>query len=230
MPSRQNINLLRNVAAMPLSGRQSPLRERMRRSALALAESEGLGEVAWSYRIVPLEQPVGETLRLEGETLHAPWLLPASGQLTALACASCTVGPALEARVTALFTEKRASLGLALDEVGNELLFAASRLVQDRMLADAQRQGLSLSGELRPGDPGLAIDAHATVLRLAQAETIGVVARYSHTLYPLKSFSVVMGAGTNLPRANWSRCDSCPTRAKCKLAHREQAERELAQA
>jgi hypothetical protein len=223
MPSRQNINLLRNVAATPLSGRPSALRERMRRDALALAEREGLGEVAWSYRIVPLEQPVRETLRLEGETLHAPWLLPASGQLTALACAACTVGPALETRVTSLFTEKRASLGLALDEVGNELLFAASRLVQDRMLADAQRQGLCLSGELRPGDPGLAIDAHATVLRLAQAQAIGVTARYGHTLHPLKSFSVVMGAGIDLPKASWSRCDSCPTRSKCKLAQRELA-------
>ncbi len=223
MPSRLHINLLRNVAAMPMRGRPSALRERMRRDALALAQAEGLGEVAWSYRIVPLDQPVGETLRLEGEILHAPWLLPASGQLTALACAVCTVGPQLEARVTSLFTEKRASLALALDALGTELLFAAARLVQDRMLADAQRQGLSLSGELHPGDPGLGLDAHATVLRLAQAESIGVTARYGHTLYPLKSSSVVMGAGINLPKATWSRCDRCPSKAKCKLTQRELA-------
>ena len=223
MPSRQKIKLLRNVAAMPMGGRQSALRERMRRDALALAEREGLGEVACSYRIVPLDQPVGETLRLEGETLHAPWLLPTSGQLTALACAVCTVGPTLEARVTSLFTEKRASLALALDELGTELLFAAARLVQDRMLADTQRQNLSLSGELHPGDPGLGLDAHATVLRLAQAESIGVTARYGHTLYPLKSSSVVMGAGLDLPPATWSRCDRCPSQAKCKLAQRELA-------
>jgi hypothetical protein len=218
MPSRQNINLLRNVAALPLSGRPSALRERMRRDALALAEREGLGEVAWSYRIVPLEQPVCDTLRLDGETLHAPWLLPASGQLIALACAVCTVGAALGERVTTLFTEKRASLALALDELGNELLFAAARLVQDRMLVEAQRQGLNLSGELRPGDPGLGLDAHAVVLRLAQAETVGVSVRHGHTLFPLKSFSVVMGAGIDLPKANWSRCDHCPTKSRCKLA------------
>jgi hypothetical protein len=230
MPNRLDINLLRNVAAAPMPGRPSALRARMRREALALAESEGLGGVAWSYRFVPLEQPVTETLHLAGETLHAPWLLPASGQLTALACAAATVGPALEARVTSLFKEMRASIALALDELGNELLFAASRLVQDRMLADAQRQGLCLSGELRPGDPGMALSAHGAVLRLAQAESIGVSVLYGHTLYPLKSFSVVMGAGTDLPKATWSRCDTCPTRAKCKLAQRELAERAPAQA
>lgn len=215
MPSGR-LNLLRSVAAAPLRGRPSPLRERMRREALALALAENLADAAWSYRIVPLDSPVGETLRLEGETLHAPWLLPASGQLTALACAVCTVGSALEARVTSLFAEKRASLALALDELGNELLFATSRWLQDRMLADARRQQLTLSGELHPGDPGLGLNAHAAVLRLAQAEAIKVRLRHGHTLYPLKSSNIVMGAGIDLPKASWSRCDRCPSLAKCK--------------
>ena len=216
MPSGCALNLLLRVAAAPLPGRPSGLRERMRREALALVLSEDLADAAWSYRIVPLDSPVGETLCLEGETLHAPWLLPATGQLTALACAVCTVGPALEARVTTLFGEKRASLALALDELGNELLFATSRWLQDRMLADARRQQLTLCGELHPGDPGLGLDAHAAVLRLAQADAINVRLRYGHTLYPLKSSSVVMGAGIDLPKATWSRCDRCPSRAKCK--------------
>lgn len=215
MPSGR-LNLLRSVAAAPLRGRPSPLRERMRRDAVALANAEDLANAAWSYRIVPLDTPVGETLHLAGETLHAPWLLPASGQLTALACAVCTVGLALEARVTALFAEKRASLALALDELGNELLFATSRWLQDRMLADARRQQLKLSGELHPGDPGLGLNAHAAVLRLAQAEAINVSLRHGHTLFPLKSSNIVMGAGIDLPKAAWSRCDRCPSRAKCK--------------
>lgn len=221
MPSGRALNLLLRVAAAPLTGRPSGLRERMRREAVALALSENLADAAWSYRIVPLDSsPVGETLRLEGETLHAPWLLPATGQLTALACAVCTVGTALEARVTTLFGEKRASLALALDELGNELLFATSRWLQDRMLAGARRQQLTLCGELHPGDPGLGLDAHSAVLRLAQAEAINVRLRYGHTLYPLKSSSLVMGAGIDLPKATWSRCDRCPSRPKCKQVHR----------
>ena len=216
MPSGRAINLLLRVAAAPLPGRPSGLRERMRREAVALALRENLADAAWSYRIVPLDTPVGETLHLEGETLHTPWLLPASGRLTALACAVCTVGPAMEARVSSLFGEKRASLALALDELGNELLFATSRWLQDRMLADAKRQQLTLCGELHPGDPGLGLNAHAAVLRLAQAEGINVRLRYGHTLYPLKSSNIVMGAGIDLPKASWSRCDRCPSRAKCK--------------
>ena len=56
-------------------------------------------------------------------------LVPESGQLTALAVGIFTLGPALERRVTALFAERRMSLALALDKLGNELLFALSRRV-----------------------------------------------------------------------------------------------------
>ncbi len=223
MPSRRHLNPLKSVADAAMLGRSSPVRERMRKQAVALATAENLVDAAWSYRLVPLSQPVAETLHLEGETLHAPWLIPASGQLTGLACGVCTVGPALEARVSTLFAEKRASLALALDELGNELLFASSRLLQDRMLIEARRERLSLCGELHPGDPGLGLDAHAAILRLAQAQTIGITLRYGHTLFPLKSSSVVMGVGIDLPKATWSRCDHCPSRSRCKLAQREAA-------
>lgn len=224
MPSKRGLDLLRSVAQAPPPGRPSAVRERMRDEALDLVRAEQLTDAAYSYRIVPLDTPVGETLRLAGETLHAPWLLPASGQLTALACAVCTVGPRLEARVSELFAQKRASLALALDGLGNELLFAASRQVQDRVLADVRRSNLTMCGELRPGDPGLGLDAHAAVLRLAQADTIAVSLRGGHTLMPLKSASIVMGVGIDLPAASWSRCDHCPSRAKCRIVERAEAE------
>ena len=54
----------------------------------------------------------------------------------------------------------------ALDALGNELLFEVSRRAQDRLHADAVRRGLSLAGELRAGDPGLALDAQPAVLQL----------------------------------------------------------------
>lgn len=223
MPSKQGLDLLRTVAAAPPPGRPSAVRERMRGEALELVCTEQLADAAYSYRIVELDAPVGETLRLAGETLYAPWLLPASGQLTALACAVCTVGARLEARVSSLFAQKRASLALALDALGNELLFAVSRRVQDRVLADVRRGKLTLCGELRPGDPGLGLDAHAAVLRLAQADAIEVSLRGNHTLMPLKSASIVMGVGIDLPSPSWSRCDHCPSHSKCGVAERAAA-------
>lgn len=220
MPSQRGLDLLRGLARTALPGPAAPLRARQREAALALLRAENLAEPGYSYRILALDAPVGETLRLAGETLHAPRLLPATGQLTALACAVCSVGPKLEARVSSLFMQKRASLALALDALGNELLLAVSRRLQDKLLAEVRRRRLTLSGELRPGDPGLALEAQAAVLRLAQAEAIEVGLRGAHTLVPLKSMSMVMGVGVDLPSASWSRCDLCPSRAGCKLVAR----------
>ena len=110
---------------------------------------------------------------------------------------------------------------MALDEIGNELLYAVSRRLQDRMLLTARGRGLTMAGELRPGDPGLALNAQAGLLRLAEADSIGVHVFGGHMLHPIKSVSMMLGAGLDLPPVRWSRCDECRSRSTCKIVSRE---------
>jgi hypothetical protein len=196
-------------------------RQRFRQAAVELIAQEKLLAPAFSFQIVDLDMPAADTLQAGGERLYAPRLLPASGKLTALACGVATIGPRLEQRVGTLFKERHPSLALALDAIGNELLFAAVRCLQDRIMVAARQRGLTMAGELRPGDPGLALDTQGAVLRLAEAETIGVRVTQGQAIHPLKSSSQVLGVGTDLPPAHWSRCDDCRMRATCKLAARE---------
>jgi hypothetical protein len=159
-------------------------------------------------------------LRAGGEVLDALRLVPESGQLTAVAVGICTLGPKLEQRSTALFAERRMSLALALDKLGNELLFALSRRVQDRIVIEARKAHLTAAGELRAGDPGLPLQAQAAVQRLAGADEIGVSVTQGQVLHPLKSMSMVLGIGIDLPPARWSRCDDCPSAPKCRMSGR----------
>ncbi len=215
--------LLRGAVAPQSGADLPPHRSRSRAQALELVEREGLLNAAWRWSIVPLDAAPAEILRAGGEAFHAPWLLPKSGELTALAFAVCTIGPELENHVRGLFTGRRPSLALALDALGNELLFAVSRRAQDLLLSEVKRRGLSMAGELRPGDPGLGLEAQAAVLRLAKADEIGVAASRLNMLNPMKSASAMFGAGINLPPARWSRCDHCPSRKTCKVAKQEMA-------
>ena len=216
MTVARGFDALRHARPAPLGGRPSPARTRLSVEALAMVRDEALVDAAYSYRIVPLESPAAPLMHAGGELLEAPWLLPASGELTALACGVCSLGPALERRVSALFAQRRVSLAMALDELGNQLLFDISRRAQDRMQAEISRRGLTMSGELRAGDPGLALQAQGAVLRLACADDIGVdMHRESFLMHPLKSTSMVLGVGLNLPASSWSRCDSCNSRDKC---------------
>lgn len=193
----------------------------LRRQALALVRGEGLLDARASWRIAALRGEPGASgwLELDGGRLQAPWLVPESGQLTGVASAVATLGDAIEQRIGRLFAARRASLAVALDAVANELLFALSRRVQDRMLAAARRAGLCVAGELRAGDPGLALDAQRTVLDLAGAEAIGVRLSSALMMQPTKTTSIVQGVGLDLPRESWSRCDSCRHRERCAMVN-----------
>ena len=72
-----------------------------------------------------------------------------------------------------------------------------------------------LTGELRAGDPGLALKAQQVVLYLAGAEQIGVRLTSTLMMNPTKSTSIVQGVGLDLPPQAWSRCDSCRSRERC---------------
>jgi len=218
MPSVRRLSVLRAVDCALARRPRSVRDERMRQEALDLVRREALVDAAYSYRIVPLEGAVREPLCAGGETLRAPRLVPASGELTALACGVATIGATLETRVSALFAERSVSLALALDALGNELLVEVSRRAQDRMLADTRGRGLTMAGELRAGDPGLDLGAQPSVLRLAQAETSGVTLSRGAMMRPVKSTSMVLGVGLALAPARWSRCDHCPSRGRCAVA------------
>ncbi|MGZ9021503.1 MAG: hypothetical protein ACXW3S_16470 [Rhodoplanes sp.] len=220
MPSVAATALLREAVERETSVARAGLPNRFRRAAHQMAERDQLVAPAFRFAIVDLERPAAATLHAGGMILHAPRLLPAAGELTALACGVATIGARLEQRVTALCAERSVSLALALDALGNHCLHVLSRRLQDRMLAAARNRGLVLAGELRPGDPGLALDAQPTVLGLADADAIGVTVTRGCLLHPLKSISMVLGAGLGLPPAHWSRCDDCRSRPTCKFIAR----------
>ena len=207
---------LRGIGVAPgdRSGTSAALK--LRESVLGLAAEEGLGGSRYTLRIVPLQRQSGGQLWVEGRRLFAPRLVPPSGELTALGFAACTLGEALEARVRSLFQARRPALAMSLDALGNEMLGVVSRRAQDRLQGQVSRLGLSMAGELRPGDPGLGLEAQEAVLALCGGERIGIRVYGPGLLEPLKSTTMVLGVGRELPEADWSRCDGCRSRDRCR--------------
>ena len=216
------MDVLRHVAAAD-PGNVSAVRRRFRAEAIQIARAENLGLAQFNFAITPLDAPASDILRAGGEAFHAPRMLPPSGELTALAFGVCTLGEGITHKVRALFAERKISLALALDMLGNQMLMEMSRRLQDRILADVGKRGLTMAGELRAGDPGLALEAQPAVLRLAGAAEIGVAVTGTLALEPIKSASVMFGVGHDLPRALWSRCDDCRSRTTCAVALRAAA-------
>jgi len=221
MPVLEDIDVLRDVerGGVPAHVLRREKLVALRAEAIAMVRDLGLAQGRASWRIAPLDsEPQDGWLQVDGHRLNAPRLVPASGQLTSVACAAATLGAGLERQVAQLFEQRRVSLAVALDGVANEMLFALSRRLQDRILAAARRQGLTVAGELRAGDPGLDLQAQQTVLDLAGAQALGLGLTRTLMMSPAKSTSFVLGVGLQLPLQTWSRCDSCASRKRCTLA------------
>lgn len=189
-----------------------------RRPALGMIrrEARALASPAFSYRIVPVVEVRGETIDVGEATLHAPGLAAESGGLSAVAAAACTLGTAIQERISALFAARRPSRALALDMASNELLFRLADRVLATIRREARRDALRIGIDLSPGDPGVPLGQQAAVLGLANAARSGIAATEAGMIFPLKSLSFVVALGPTLRRRSPSgRCNCCPSRDRC---------------
>jgi len=212
----QSVDL--SLTLRQLSARPSPLRSaaRARDQALEMIEREALARPAFGYRILPVETVRGDAIDVGDAVLDAPVLAAEIGELKAVAAAACTLGSAVQQRISALFATRRRSLALALDTVANELLFRLADRASAAIRREARRAGLDIGIEASPGDPGVPLCQQATVLALATAARIGISATETGMLSPVKSLSFLVALGPNLhQRAAPGRCTCCPSRDRC---------------
>ena len=210
-------DIMHRLGAEGLPSRAAAARARARGEALAMIKRENLAAPAMTSRIVPVGRIAGVEIELDGVAVHAPGLAGAPGELRAVAAAVCTLGAAIERRVSALFAARRRLLALALDDIGNEMLFRLADRSVARIRRRARLDGLESGIEASPGDAGLPLDQQAFVLALAGSSRIGVSATGTSMLSPVKSLSILVALGHGLdPRPAPARCDCCPSRDRCR--------------
>jgi len=218
MPAVSEIDLARELRALAArrQGGGTGTAARLRAEALAMIADEALASPAFSYRISEATAARDDRIAAGGLALHAP-ALASSGGITALAAAACTLGAAMDARITQLFALRRPSLALALDAVARELLFRLADRAYARIRRDARKQGLDAGIETNPGDDDIALDQQPAVLTLADAEQIGITASTPGMLSPVRSISFVVALGHGLAgrSAAGGRCKRCPSRDRC---------------
>jgi len=204
---------LRQLFARPGSSRCDA---RARVGALEMIEREALARPAFGYRILPVKIVRGNAIDVGGAALDAPVLAAEIGELKAVAAAACTLGSAVQERISALFATRRRSLALALDTVANELLFRLADRASATIRREARRAGLGAGIEVSPGDAGMPLEQQAGALALADAARIGIHTIGVGMLAPMKSLCFLVALGPNLRRRSAAgRCHCCPSRDRC---------------
>jgi len=185
-------------------------------AARAAHEGQALIEPAVVYRTVQVEALAHERLTLRGGAhlsgaLLSQHLAPAQS----ITLIVCTIGPALEQRVSMLLRDDPA-LGFALDGFGSVAVEALGVAICSRLEAQAHEEGQYTSIPLSPGMIGWSVSAgQRQIFGQVDVVPIGMTLNDSAQMIPHKSTSMILGRGPT-PFSEGKACDFCVLRGTCR--------------
>lgn len=189
---------------------------------LERAATENWLQPAVSFRVWPVVESGPGWMELrDGTRLHARLLSHHLRGASHLALGVCTVGAALENRVSEWFAASERLRAVVLDDIGSLALYGLSDQLEALLQKEAETLGLEASGVLSPGEDGFDLSEQAKVAELAGGGSIGISITSTAMLIPRKSLSMVMGFGARMQKwGRAERCARCGARERC--PHRQQ--------
>jgi hypothetical protein len=180
-----------------------------------LEESHELVAPAAIYTILPVRRFEHQEVSLEsGAVLSGALAARALAGASQVALAVCTVGPALEERMSDLFAAGDAVRAVALEGAGVAAVRQVSTQLGVFICDAATARGLQVGMRASPGQEGWSIQQQRVLFGLVPAEEIGVQLTSSCLMLPRKSVSFVIGLGPEM-RADSVPCDFCSKRDRC---------------
>ncbi|OGO08307.1 MAG: hypothetical protein A2Y61_05075 [Chloroflexi bacterium RBG_13_60_13] len=111
----------------------------------------------------------------------------------------CTIGPALERRVSELSAQGASTAALMLDGIGSVAVESVADRVNRRICRDAARHGMSVGPRLSPGYGTWPLEDQTVIFTIVPAQRIGVHLNEQGMMIPMKSVSFCVGLGRDLP-------------------------------
>jgi hypothetical protein len=138
---------------------------------------------------------VGDTLEAGGVALTIPGIEPAWGPVTEVAAAVCTIGDALERRSAELWEARELPLAVMLDSVGSGAVESLAEYVNDVLCQEGILRDLRVTNRISPGYGAWDVTQQRELFRLCPGDGIGVRLNASCFMTPVKSISLLAGAG-----------------------------------
>ena len=146
-------------------------------------------------RWVAVTRREGDTLEAGGVALTIPGIERAWGSVVELAAAVCTIGESLERRSAELWEARELPLAVMLDSVGSGAVESLAEYVNDVLCQEGIARGLKVTNRISPGYGAWDVAQQRELFRLCPAEAIGVHLNASCFMTPVKSISLLAGAG-----------------------------------
>jgi hypothetical protein len=177
-------------------------------------ESLKLLDPSLAYAFYPIDGFLTDRVKLKGGAEIQGTLIPALfSKADELGIAVCTIGSGLEGKSANCFKQGKELHGLLLDGIGSAAVDVLCQRACQILGEEAASRGYQASSPVNPGMPGLPISEQEHLFELVPADQIGVSLTSGYMIVPRKSTSLVIGAGTKMPR--WTRESVC---ARCNLS------------
>jgi len=175
----------------------------------ALAEGRRLMAPRVVARWAPVTRRSADGFEVDGESLAIPGIGPRWGAVAHVAAAVCTIGEALERRVSALWEARELPLASMLDSVGSGAVESLAEYVND-LLCQQGLPSLRVTNRISPGYGEWDVAEQRRLFRLCPGDAIGVTLNEACVMTPGKSISLLVGAGPDARVDHYfSQCARC---------------------
>jgi hypothetical protein len=176
----------------------------------ALELGQHLMEPRAVVRWVTVGRREGDTLDAGGVALTIPGIQRAWGPVTELAAAVCTIGESLERRSAELWEARELPLAVMLDSVGSGAVESLAEYVNDVLCAEGIQRGVKVTNRISPGYGAWDVAQQRELFRLCPGDAVGVRLNASCFMTPVKSISLLAGAGVAVRVDHYfSQCGRC---------------------
>jgi hypothetical protein len=161
-------------------------------------------------RWLPVARGGPDTLEAAGVVLTIPAIRARWGVVEHIAAAVCTIGDALERRVTELWEARELPLASMLDSVGSGAVESLAEYVNDVLCQQGLAARLKVTNRISPGYGDWDVAEQAQLFRLCAGAPAGVTLNAACVMTPGKSISLLAGAGVAARTDHYfSQCARC---------------------
>jgi hypothetical protein len=176
----------------------------------ALSHGRALMEPRAVVRWLGVTRQDADLLEAGGVALRIPRTRQSWGAVEQVVAALCTIGDRLERRVAELWEARELPLASMLDSVGSGAVESLAEYVNDVLCQEGIARGLRVTNRISPGYGAWDVAQQRELFRLCPGDVIGIGLNASCFMTPVKSISLLAGAGPTARVDHYfSQCARC---------------------
>ena len=107
----------------------------------------------------------------------------------------CTIGEALEQRVSDLWEARELPLAMMLDSVGSGAVESLAEYVNDELCREGVARGVKITNRVSPGYGGWDVAEQRRLWELCPGDRVGVTINDACFMHPTKTITMLVGEG-----------------------------------